>query len=164
MPDRTPNAPAPLWDTALARLSEARRTLVVVDTEPGAGAPADAAECLRISRTFADDALALMARADKLIRDGRTIAACARCGHPPGCCAECCPAEPGSTGTGAGCMECQGETWPGEWRGESERGVALVLPVSAPATDNTDMIRAMIRGAALALGGRIVNLADGGGS
>ena len=95
------------WDAVLERLTETRRALANVDTQPALEAPADAAECLRDSRGFADEALRFLAEADRRIRIGRTVAANARCGHPPGCCEACCPSLPGSTGTGAGCKGCR---------------------------------------------------------
>ena len=45
------------WDAVLERLTETRRALANVDTQPALEAPADAAECLRDSRGFADEAL-----------------------------------------------------------------------------------------------------------
>ena len=59
------------------------------------------------------------------------------CNHGPGCCVECCPAEPDSTGTGEGCPVCQPDDEHGETQRDRDRlaGFAVLFrgrPVKAP--------------------------------
>ena len=59
------------------------------------------------------------------------------CNHGPGCCVECCPAEPDSTGTGEGCAVCQPDRAHGETQRDRDRqaGFAVLFrgrPVMAP--------------------------------
>ena len=60
-----------------------------------------------------------------------------RCDHGPGCCVECCPAEPGSNGTGPGCPVCQPDPEHGETQRDRDAraGFAALFrgrPVKAP--------------------------------